>query len=156
MQTAYLKASNADKSDNFGKSVAVDGDTMVVGAQYEAGSSTSTMGSPNNAATAAGAAYVYTRSVAGTWTQAAYLKASNAEEGDNFGISVAISGDTIVVGAGYEDGSATSTLGSLNNLASEAGAAYVYTRSVAGTWTQAAYLKASNAEAYDGFASVAL
>ena len=115
-QQAYLKASNAEADDWFGGSVAVDGDTMVVGAYYESGSITSTVGSPNNLASRAGAAYVYTRSVDGTWTQAAYLKASNAEEWDKFGSSVALSGDTIVVGAKGEDGSSSSTLGSPNNL----------------------------------------
>ena len=152
-QAAYLKASNAEASDSFGWSVALSGDTIVVGAPNEAGSITSTLGSPNNAAVGAGAAYVFTRSAAGTWTQAAYLKASNAEAGDFFG-SVAISGDTIVVGAATEAGSITSTVGSPNNPNNEAvgaGAAYVFTRSVAGTWTQAAYLKASNAEAGDQF-----
>ena len=70
-QQAYLKASNAETLDYFGESVAVDGDTMVVGAPNEAGSITSTLGLPNNEAPSAGAAYVYTRSVDGTWTQAA-------------------------------------------------------------------------------------
>jgi hypothetical protein len=156
-QAAYLKASNAEAWDGFGRSVALSGDTIVVGAEQEAGSVTSTLGSPNNAATSAGAAYVYTRSEAGTWTQAAYLKASNANAGDWFGWSVALSGDTMVVGAGSEAGSVTSTVGSPNNLATQAGAAYVYTRSGDGTWTQAAYLKAPNAEAGDWFGgSVAL
>ena len=112
--------------DYFGTSVAFDGDTLVVGAAYEAGSITSTVDSPNNAASGAGAAYVYTRSVAGTWTQAAYLKASNAEANDYFGTSVAFDGDTIVVGTRSEDGSITSTLGSPNNAASDAGAVYEF------------------------------
>ena len=116
-QQAYLKASNAGEENFFGSSVAVDGDMMVVGSSGEDGSYTSTVESPNNYASSAGAAYVYTRSVAGTWTQAAYLKASNAEAGDRFGTSVAIDGDTIVVGAEYEFGSSTSTLESPNNEA---------------------------------------
>jgi hypothetical protein len=64
--------------------------------------------------------------VAGTWTQAAYLKASNADAGDSFGWPAALSGDAIVVGAQYEDGSITSTVGSSNNEASSAGAVYVF------------------------------
>ena len=74
----------------------------------------------------AGAAYVYTRSVAGTWTQAAYLKASNAEAYDYFGQSVVFFGDTIVVSAVGEAGSITSTVGSPNNDAGDAGAVYVF------------------------------
>src|SRR5690606_33882888 len=92
-QQAYLKAANADAYDFFGYAVAISGDTVVVGAYYEdsAGSD------PNdNSAADAGAAYVFVRT--GTvWSQQAYLKAANAEAGDNFGISVAISGDTVVV-----------------------------------------------------------
>ena len=98
-QAAYLKASNAGAEDQFGASVALSGDTIVVGADEESGSITSTLGSPNNEADGAGAVYVYTRSVDGMWTQAAYLKASNAEGQDQFGQSVAVDGDTIVVGA---------------------------------------------------------
>ena len=106
--------------------MALSGDTIVVGAQYEDGSYTSTMGSPNNDASSAGVAYVFTRSLAGTWTQAAYLKASNARRGDSFGSSVAVDGDTIVVGADQEFGSSTSTLESPNNEAPAAGAVYEF------------------------------
>ena len=52
----------------------------------------------DNSALIAGAAYVFVRN-GSTWSQQAYLKASNTDENDNFGRSVAISGDTIVVGA---------------------------------------------------------
>ena len=83
--------------------------------------------------------------------QQAYLKASNTAAGDSFGISVAISGDTVVVGAHQEDSNASGVNGDQSdNSASGAGAAYVFTRS-GGLWSQQAYLKASNAEADDGF-----
>ena len=76
--------------------------------------------------------------------QQAYLKASNTEASDDFGISVSISGDTVVVGARGEDSNATGVNGDQsNNLAIDSGAAYVFVRN--GTiWTQQAYLKASN------------
>jgi hypothetical protein len=67
---------------------------------------------------------------AGDLTQAAYLKASNAEGRDKFGVSMAIDGAPLVVGARNESGSYTSTMGSPNNDAFLAGAVYVYTRSV--------------------------
>jgi hypothetical protein len=138
-QQAYLKASNAEAGDEFGYSVALSGDTLVVGAYKEDSS--------------AGAAYVFTRS-GGVWSQQAYLKASNAEAGDEFGLSVAISGDTLAVGAWAEDSSAAG--GESDNSATDAGAAYVFTRSGT-TWNQQAYLKASNAETLDLFGfSVAL
>jgi hypothetical protein len=63
------------------------------------------------------------REYAPWFVQQAYLKASNAEAGDGFGISVTLSGDTLVVGAYGEDSSAG--CGEGDNTASAAGAAYV-------------------------------
>src|SRR6185369_7209110 len=95
-QQAYLKASNIDSEDNFGNSVAISGDTIVIGAVAEDSNATGINGNQsNNSAAAAGAAYVFVRSGT-TWTQQAYLKASNSEAGDQFGYSAVISGDTIV------------------------------------------------------------
>ncbi len=138
-----LEASNGEIGDRFGTSVAISGDTVVVGAVWEDSDGSS---EDNEAADGAGAAYVFVRS--GTaWSQQGYLKASNAGEGDEFGISVAISGDTVVVGANREDSDAT---GGDNNGATHAGAAYVFVRS--GTdWTPQGRLKATNAEEYDLF-----
>ena len=63
-----------------------------------------------------------------TWSQQAYLKASNAEAGDPFGLSVGVSGNTVVVGAPYESSAATGVNGNQSdNSATYAGAAYVYT-----------------------------
>ena len=150
-QQAYLKASNTDASDRFGYSVAVSGDTTVVGAYLEASSATGINGDQaDNSAPQAGAAYVFVRNGM-TWTQQAYLKASNTEAGDLFGYSVAISGDTLVAGAFGEDSNATGINGDqTNNSASQAGAAYVFVRNGV-TWTQQAYLKASNTDAFDLF-----
>lgn len=144
---AYLKPSNANASDQFGFSVAISGDTIVVGANGEASNSASTP--TNNSAANAGAAYVFVRG--GTaWTQQKYLKASNIDADDQFGSSVAISGDTIVVGAPQEDGGATGINGAPNNSVMNAGAAYVFLRS--GTaWSQQAYVKAFNTGATDYF-----
>ncbi len=110
-QQAYLKASNTDVDDYFGITVAVSGDTVVVGANRERSNATGVNGNgSDNSALFAGAAYVFVRS--GTsWTQQAYLKASNTGAGDNFGRSVAVSGDTVVVGAEGEDSSATGVNG---------------------------------------------
>ena len=75
---------------------------MVAGSYYEASSQTTitngATASADNSANSAGAAYVYVR--AGTsWTQQGYLKAPNAEANDQFGYSLGLSGDTVVVGA---------------------------------------------------------
>jgi hypothetical protein len=100
--------------------------------------------------------YVFKRDGSGNWIQDAYLKASNAEGNDWFGYSVAISGSTIVVGARYEDSNQTTITNndgtaSTNNSALTSGAVYVFKRDGSGNWIQDAYLKASNAEAYDEF-----
>lgn len=148
-QEAYLKASNAESNDIFGYALALDGDTLAVGTPYESGDATSTAETPNDSAHNAGAVYVFERS--GTsWLQKAYLKASNAEAGAYFGLALALEDDRLVVGAPSEDGSAASTGETPDTAAANAGAAYVFARS-AGTWTQQAYLKASNAEAQDYF-----
>ena len=156
-QQAYLKASNTGAGDGFGSSVAISGDTVVVGAPGEDSQATGVNGKQSdNTAPSAGAGYVFVRS--GTiWSQQAYLKASNTGASDGFGSSVAISGGTVVVGAPGESSQATGVNGDQgNNLALEAGAAYVFVRNST-TWSQQIYLKASNAEARDQFgAAVAI
>ena len=156
-QEAYIKASNTGASDIFGSSIALSGDTLVVGASSEASNATGVNGNQaDNSAALAGAAYVFVRSGT-TWTQQAYLKASNTEGIDQFGSAVAIFGDTIVVGARDEASNATGVNGNqADNSAAGAGAAYVFVRSGT-TWTQQAYLKASNTDPGDGFgATVAI
>ena len=137
---AYVKASNAATSDQFGYSVALssDGLTLAVGAW--------------NQESGEGAVYVFVRtSLSDGWIEEGYLKASNAQSGDLFGQAVALSddGDTLVVGAPGE-ASAGSAAGQGDNTAAGAGAVYIFTRS-SGVWSQQDYLKASNAASDDGF-----
>ncbi|WP_437508065.1 cadherin-like beta sandwich domain-containing protein [Sorangium sp. So ce1099] len=156
-QQAYLKPSNTGASDLFGSSVAVSGNTVAVGATGESSSATGVNGAQaDNSAAGSGAVYVFTRSGA-TWTQQAYLKASNTGANDVFGTSVALSGNTLAVGATGEASSARGVNGAqADNGAPGSGAVYVFTRGGA-AWTQQAYLKASNAEGGDAFgASVSL
>src|SRR6185503_15540586 len=96
----------------------------------------------SNAATDAGAVYVLRRSGA-TWTQEAYIKASNTGGDDGFGTSVALDGDLLVVGAPREDSSSAGVDSTPNEGAANAGAAYVYRRTGT-TWAFESYLKASN------------
>ena len=158
-QQAYLKASNTDEYDGFGWSVSVSGDTIVVGSPNEDSDATGVNGDQGNPPTIpegtnnflnAGAAYVFVRSN-GEWSQQAYLKASNSGRFDEFGRSVAVSGDTVVVGAPREGSDATGVNGSEGdwNTLWEAGAAYVFVRNN-GQWIQQAYLKASNTGHGDG------
>jgi hypothetical protein len=144
-QQAYLKASNSAGSDFFGRRVALDGDTLVVGAPFEDSSAKGVDGNQaDNSSLSSGAAYVFVRDAMGKWSQEAYLKASNTASNDQFGVDVAISGDTIVIGAFGEDSSAPGVNGDeLKDDFESAGAAYVFVRS-GGDWKQQAYLKASN------------
>jgi hypothetical protein len=117
-QTAKLTASDGAAGDKFGSSVAVDGDTVVVGAYYDATGST----------TAHGSGYVFVKP-AGAWvntTQTAKLTASDEATNWQVGRSAGISGNTIALGAHG------ATVGSTIH----AGALYVYVKPVGG-WANA-------------------
>jgi len=161
-QQAYIKASNTDASDGFGKSIALNanGDTLVVGADGERSAATGINGNQaDNSVPLSGAVYVFTRSGA-IWRQQAYVKASNAADSDYFGSSVALNtdGNTLAVGAIGEDSGAVGVNGNqADNSVIGAGAVYVFTRS-GSFWSQQAYLKSSNPnfEDYFGRANLAL
>lgn len=138
VQTAYLKASNAEAGDRFGFAVGIHGDTIVVGAEREDSGDPSNEG--DNGATDAGAAYVFDR-VGGVWEQTQYLKASNVAEGYFFGANVTMNDSTLVVGSPGE-----SSIGG-----EDSGAAYIFTF-VDGEWTQTNFYKAFNADAGSAFA----
>lgn len=124
-----LTAADGIAGDQLGTSVAVSGDVAVVGAPFAG---------PTN--DHQGAAYVFTRS-GDTWVEQAKLTAGDGTEGDHrYGWSVAIDGDTLLVGAP----------GATN--ADNTSAAYVYTRS-GDTWTQQAKLTASDGSWEDDFGS---
>ena len=154
-QQAYLKASNTGENDWFGDSISLskDGNTLAVGAYHEDSSATGINGDQSNSdASDSGAVYIFTRS-AGSWSQQAYLKASNTAEGDYFGdfIFLSADGDTLAAGAAGEDSNATGIDGDQsNNDAEDSGAVYIFTRS-AGSWSQQAYIKASNTGEKDYF-----
>ena len=113
--------------DGFGRAVALDGTTAVVGAA-----------SHDGGAQDAGAAYVF-EDTGGSWQQVAKLISLDLEDDDRFGFSVAVSGDRVVVGAPGED-----------SLGFGAGAAYVFEDQGAG-WVQTAKLTAGDGAASDQF-----
>ncbi|MBM9578358.1 FG-GAP repeat protein [Leptospira sp. 201903070] len=157
-QEAYLKTPNPDNNDYFGSSVAISGDTVVVGAPQEgslSGLINGTTASADNSKFNSGAAYVFRKS-GPLWVQEAFLKASNLDSNDQFGKKISISGNTIAVGAPFEDSNQSDVLNgsvaSSDNSVSSAGAVYVFERS--GTsWAQAAFLKAKNVQGGDQFGS---
>ena len=141
IESIKLISDDRAASDELGWSVAVDGDTLVIGA----------LGDDPNPVGGVGAAYVFTR-VAGGWTQAGKLTASVRRNDAGFGSSVAVHGDTIVVGAYEED--YIDTDNSINNKI-DSGAAYVFTKPATG-WadmTQTARLIGSNTGDGDEFGS---
>ena len=136
-QEALVVSSNADDYDTFGESLALSGATLAVGALNEASAATGVGGDEtDNSAPFSGAAYVFTRSESGDWTQQAYIKASNTESGDDFGYSLDLQGDWLVVGAENEGSAAAGVQGDQSdNSLPGSGAAYLYARDAAGTWT---------------------
>jgi hypothetical protein len=129
-EVTKLIASDAEADDFFGRSVSIRGDSVLVGASWE-----------DEGGDKAGAAYVFKRDAGGVWSEVSKLTASDAQAGDEFGDSVAMHEDFALVGAPF--GNATGV--------SDSGAAYVFKRNAAGTWTEDAKLNASDAEAGDFF-----
>ena len=132
IEVKKITASDAQFNGSFGQSLAVSGDTAVVGGVRFEGSEVFH----------AGAAYVYQRAHGGAdnWGEVKRLTASDAQAGDLFGENVAVSGDTAVVGAN-------------GNFFSDPGAAYVYQRDQGGAnnWGEVKKLTASDAQDFDEF-----
>jgi hypothetical protein len=158
---AYIKTWNAEGGDSWGVSVALsdDGNTLAVGSIDEDCLCTGVVSTASEAGlgdqkadTSAGAAAVFSRSGT-TWTQQAYIKSSNAGANDWFGVRLVLSGDgtTLALGAQNEDSAAQGINGRQNDdSADDAGATYLLTRT-GSQWSQVAYLKGSNTEAFDEF-----
>ena len=129
-QVAKLAAADDDVGDQFGFSVAFDGDTILVGANGDAG-----------LGLFSGAAYVFELNAEDSrnWKEAAKLTAEDGDAGDQFGFSLALGGDTIIVGAPGDD--------------ELQGAAYIFERSAGedDAWGQVAKLIASDGAANDQF-----
>jgi hypothetical protein len=173
VQTAYVKASNTGANDYFGYKVALsdDGTTLAVGAYREGNTAKgvftdgSEVDGDVGTADRPGAVYLFNNS-GGTWTQIAYVKASNTSSNDQFGTTLALSGDgsTLAVGARYEDNATAGVITDGSEVAGHTGgglyystgAVYVFSNS-SGAWVQTAYVKSSSPESFDFFGnSVAL
>jgi hypothetical protein len=159
-QTAYLKASNAEAGDSLGYSLAIsqDGSTIAGGAADEdcftPGINPPGCDNDLKLDSSTGAAYVFFKSN-GAWTQQAFIKSSHPNKEDWFGSRLNLSGDgnTLAVGAQLENGGSRGINGKQEDLSAEdSGALYLFTRT-GSTWVQKAYMKSSNANAYDEFGS---
>ncbi|MFC1968587.1 Ig-like domain-containing protein, partial [Chloroflexota bacterium] len=128
-----LTASDGAPEDHFGSSVSTSGDTIVIGAADD-----------DDNGSSSGSAYVFERNQGGAdnWGEVQKLTASDGAAGDDFGISVSISGDTIVIGAGGDDDNGDGS-----------GSAYVFERNQGGAdnWGEVQKLTASDGAAFDGF-----
>jgi hypothetical protein len=128
-QQTKLTAADGAIGDSFGCSVAVSGDTAVIGAYGD-----------NDKGSMSGSAYVFVRAAGGTWSQQAKLTADDGAEGDRFGGNVVVSGDTAVIGARYDDDNGY-----------DSGSAYVFVRAADGIWSKQAKLTAADGAASDLF-----
>jgi hypothetical protein len=128
-QVKKITASDSATFDSFGSSVSVSGDIIVVG---------------SNSNNSSGSAYIFSRNQGGTdnWGQVKKIRASDAAANDQFGWSVSVSGDSIVVGTYGDDDSGA-----------ESGSAYIFYRNQGGTdnWGQVKKITASDAAAYNHF-----
>lgn len=151
-QVGYLKANNTGAHDHFGHSVAISGNTVVVGAPGEDSNTTGINAADNNVGNSTGRVYVFARSGGfffpnSAWSLQASLKKSGAQDNDLFGFDVAIDGNTIVVGSPGNE-----PFGS----GPESGVVTVFVRSftpfptLSPTWTQQANIRSSLAASYTG------
>ncbi len=132
-----ITASDGAAHDQFGNRVAVDGETIIVGSYL------SDVGSNN----AQGTAYIFERNTGGAnnWGEVKKLVAADGAASDYFGRSVAISGDTAIVGVGYDEVGANVNQGS----------AYVFRQNAGGSnnWGQVRKIVGSDGAAHDRFGS---
>ena len=129
-EQAKLRAGDATTRDFFGGSVAISGDTAVVGASVD-----------DDGGTNSGSAYVFVRDGSGNWAPQTKLLPDDPSPFEQFGRSVSLSGETAVIGARFDgdDGETNS------------GSAYVFVQDESGVWTRQAKLRADDATAGDQF-----
>lgn len=128
-QETKIVATDKSQMDTFGYSVSISGSRAVVGVPN----------SDPGGITDSGAAYVFSRSTRGVWTQEAKLFASDRALDDNFGNAVSVDGDLALIGVRDSDPDGVD----------RAGAAYVFKRDALGVWTQEAKLTSSDKAVFD-------
>ncbi|MDP6124561.1 MAG: FG-GAP repeat protein [Candidatus Latescibacteria bacterium] len=129
-QRQKLTQDDGAAHDEFGLSVSVSGDVVVVGAHWD-----------DDKGKSSGSAYVFERDSSGRWRQQQKLTASNGTAHDSFGFSVSVSGDVAVIGAHHDD----------TNRGENSGSAYVFVRDPNGRWSQRRKLMAADGAKGDLF-----
>ena len=124
-----LTASDAAASDEFGIYVSLSGNLVLVGAHYD-----------DDGGSNSGSAYIFANTSGNTWVQQAKLTASDAAAGDEFGVSVLLSGNHAIVGANQDDDGGTNT-----------GSAYLFTNTSGNTWVQQSKINAADAATGAGY-----
>ena len=124
-----LIAGDAEEGDQLGSAIAISGDYAIVGSPFN-----------DDGGKDVGSAYIFFRNGT-TWKEQVKLIAGDAEEGDQLGSAIAISGDYAIVGSPSD-----------NDAGSKSGSAYIFFRS-GNTWTEQAKLTAGNAAEKDNFGS---
>ena len=127
VETAELLASDGGPSDWFGEAVAISGETVVIGVRAH-----------DDNGTSSGSAYIFIRN-GGMWTEQAELLLDGGVEGDRFGSSVSISGETVIIGTPGD-----------NETGEDYGSASIFVRS-GGVWSERAKLLAADGALHDGF-----
>jgi len=153
----FIKASNSEAGDYFGRAIALsgDGNTLAIGAAEGSNATGINGDQANNSSEGSGAVYVFIRN-GSTWSQQAYIKASNTFTNYAFGFSVSLSddGNTLAVGQKEDQSNSTGVNGDDSRFwqvnFEGYGSAFIYTRS-GSTWSQQAYIKASNPDINDNF-----
>ncbi len=158
IQETNIRISNIE-GDTFGKSVSLsyDGNTLAIGAPGDSSSSTGiNNGIQDGLAPNSGAVYIYTRS-GSTWTSNTYIKADNTTSEDRFGDTVSLSDDgkTLAVSVYLEDSNTTDINSIPDDLATNTGAVYIYSRP-GFAWAKQAFIKADNTQVVGFGKSIAL
>lgn len=149
-QESFLKGSNTNRMHYMGHNLSFNakGDILAVGTPYDDTNATAVNGVvSNNLLPVSGAVYIF-RLIENKWTEIAYIKSNYPKIEDRFGASIALNaaGNRLAVGAPFEDSNATGVDGNqADNSSVNSGAVFVYS-DISGTWSQQAYLKASNTQ----------
>lgn len=140
-QAAKITAPVRAENDYFGISVTIDGDYAAVGSVGE-----SEDASESNIVARAGAAYIFKKGQGGAWVFVKKVTASQRAANDNFGTSISLKGNYLVVGADYDDEDANES-----NTVNNAGSAFIFENSGSDNWTLTKKVAASSRNGEEGF-----